>query len=195
MSVDSETAGILVAIGFLAMGLVSISVARWFVLGCLALGGAFAVLLRFAPKGVIRPIVATPIILIVIVTWWAGRVPQRPHSLSSNAVYLLPNNVRHGFFQTGYWFDCWFDQHENDDRCKLTDKNGKVVFEDVFVTCGSQATIPQSELVIEPETGRSWIQSRDERFNVPLLYARYGQILAPRSLYAETKQDGDGYCG
>jgi hypothetical protein len=45
MNVDSETAGILVAVGFLAMGLVSIPVARWFVLGCLALGGAFAVLL------------------------------------------------------------------------------------------------------------------------------------------------------
>jgi hypothetical protein len=189
MSVDSETAGILVAIGFLAMGLVSISVARWFVLGGLALGGAFAVLLRFAPKGVIRRIVAAAIILIVAVTWWAVRVPQRPHSLLSNAVYVLPNNVRLGLFQTGYWFECWFDQHENDDRCKLTDKNGNVVFEDVFVTCGSQATIPQSDLVIEPETGRIWIQSRDGRVNVPLLYVRYGQKLVPRSLYTNCYGD------
>jgi hypothetical protein len=52
------------------MGLVSIPVARWFVLGCLALGGAFAVLLRFAPKSVIRPIVGAVIVLIVAVLWW-----------------------------------------------------------------------------------------------------------------------------
>ena len=49
MRVDPGFAGILVAVGFLAMGLVSIPVARWFVLACLALGGAFAVLFRFAP--------------------------------------------------------------------------------------------------------------------------------------------------
>ena len=48
MSVDSETAGILVAVGFLAMGLVSIPVARWFVVACI-------------------------IVLIVVVLWWAGR--------------------------------------------------------------------------------------------------------------------------
>jgi len=192
MSVDSETAGILVAVGFLAMGLVSIPVARWFVLGCLALGGVFAVLLRFAPKGVIRPIVGAVIVLIVVVLWWAGRVPRRPHGVSSNAVYVLPNNVRLGLFQTGYWFECWFDQHENADRCKLTDKNGNSVFEDVFVTCGSQATIPQSELVIKPETGQRWIQSHDARVIVPIPYVRYGQILFPRSLYAEAQQEG--YC-
>jgi len=197
MSVDSETAGILVAVGFLAMGLVSIPVARWFVLGCLALGGVFAVLLRFAPKGVIRPIVGAVIVLIVVVLWWAGHVPRRPHGVSSNAVYALPNNVRLGLFQTGYWFECWFDQHQNADRCKLTDKNGNSVFEDVFVTCGSQATIPQSELVTIPqsellkgETGPTWIQY--ERVNVPIVYVRYGQTLLPRSLLAAAKQQG--YC-
>jgi hypothetical protein len=119
-------------------------------------------------------------------------VPQRPHTLSSNAVYVLPNNVPLGLFQTGYWLECWFDQHENDDRCKLTDKNGNSVFEDVYVTCGSQATIPQSELVFKPETGRTWIQLHDGRVNIPVLYVRYSQILVPRSLYAEAKQEG--YC-
>ena len=193
MSVDSETAGILVAVGFLAMGLVSIPVVRWFVLGCLALGIAFAVLLRFATRSVPSLIVKAAIVLslaIAAVGWWAGRVPQRPHTLSSSAVYVLPDNVPLGFFQKGYWLECWFDQHENDDRCRITDKNGNGVFEDVFVTCGIQATVPQSELVFEPETGRGWIQLRDEKVNVPVIYVRYGQILVPRSLYAEVKQKG-----
>lgn len=193
MSVDSESAGILIAVGFLAMGLVSISVARWFVLGCLALGAAFAVLLRFATRSVLRLIVKAAIILILaiaVVVWWAGRVPQRPHALSSNAVYGLPNNVPLGFFQKGYWLECWLDQHENNDRCRITDKNGNGVFEDVFVTCGIQATVPQSELVLEPGTGRRWIQLHDDKVNVPIIYVQYGQILVPRSLYAEVKQKG-----
>ena len=195
MSVDSEAAGILVAVGFLAMGLVSIPVARWFVLGCLALGGAFAVLLRFAPRKFRRLTVGTLIILATFFVLWpalwrAGHVLRRPHNVSSNAVYLLPQNVP-GSFDTGYWLECWFDQHESVDRCKLTEQNGNSVFEDVFVTCGIQATIPQSELVIEPETGRRWIQSHNVRVvDVPVLYVRYGQILFPRSLYAEAKQQG-----
>ena len=196
MSVDSESAGIIVAIGFLTMGLVGIPVVRWFVLGCVALGGAVAVLLRFTPRKFSRLIgrltVGALIILAAFALWPAGHIPRRPHTVSSNAVYLLPNNAPHGLFETGYWLECWFDQHENVDRCKLTDKNGNGVFEDVFVTCGSQATIPQSELVIKPETGRRWIQSHDARVNVPVLYVRYGQILFPRSLYAEAKQQG--YC-
>jgi len=84
MSVDSETAGILVAVGFLAMGLVSIPVARWFVVGCLALGGAVAVLLRFTSRKFIRLIgrltVGTLIILAAYALWrfvplYAGAEP------------------------------------------------------------------------------------------------------------------------
>lgn len=193
MNVDSESAGILIAVGFLAMGLVSIPVARWFVLGCLTLGLAVAVLLRFAPKRVIRPIAGAVIVLgIVAVLWSVRRVPQRPHTVSSSAVYLLPSNVPLGSFQNGYWLECWFDQHENNDRCKLADKNGNGVFEDVYVTCGIQATIPQSELSVEPDTGRTWIQLHKETLNLPVVHVRYGQILVPRSLYVEAKQEG--YC-
>jgi len=47
MRVDSGFAGILVAIGFLVMGLVSMPIATWFVLGALVVGGIVALLLRF----------------------------------------------------------------------------------------------------------------------------------------------------
>jgi hypothetical protein len=196
MSVDSETAGILVAVGFLAMGLFSIPVVRWFVLGCLALGGVVAVLLRFTPWKFIRLMgrltVGALIILAAYALWPTGHSPRRPHTVSSNAVYVLSNKAPSGLFQTGYWLECWFDQHQNNDVCKLTDRNGNGLFEDVFVTCGIQATIPQSELIIQPETGRRWIQSHDARVSVPIPYVRYGQILFPKSLYAEAKQQG--YC-
>ena len=50
MKVDSEFAGILVAVGFLVMGAVGLDIGRWFVLGALGLGVAVALLLRFARK-------------------------------------------------------------------------------------------------------------------------------------------------
>ena len=146
---------------------------------------------RFTPRKFSRLIgrltVGTLIILAAIALW-PRHMPRRPHTVSSNAVYVLSNNAQSGLSETGYWLECWFDQHENVDRCKITDKNGNGVFEDVFVTCGSQATIPQSELVIQPETGQRWIQSHSVRPNVPVPYVRYGQILFPRSLYAEAKE-------
>ncbi len=48
--VDVEFAGILVAIGFVVMGLVALPIAKWFLLCALALGVGVAVLLRILRK-------------------------------------------------------------------------------------------------------------------------------------------------
>ncbi len=50
MRVDAEFAGLLVAVGFLLMGLVSMPIATWFLLGALVLGVVVALLLRFSRK-------------------------------------------------------------------------------------------------------------------------------------------------
>ena len=50
MKVDSEFAGILVAVGFLVMGAVGLDIGRWFVLGAVGLGVAVALLLRVTRK-------------------------------------------------------------------------------------------------------------------------------------------------
>ena len=39
MNVDAGVAGLIVAVGFLVMGLVSLPIVKWFVLGTLLLGG------------------------------------------------------------------------------------------------------------------------------------------------------------
>ena len=51
MRVDSEFAGLLVAVGFVVMGLVSMPIAKWFLLGALLLGVGIALLLRWIRKG------------------------------------------------------------------------------------------------------------------------------------------------
>jgi hypothetical protein len=183
MQVDSEFAGILVAVGFLVLGLVSMPVATGFVLGSIALGVVVAVLLRFTPKKFSRVVLGTVIILAAGVLWWLGHEPRRPHTVSSNALYVLPNNMPFRLHPTGYWLECWFDQRENVDRCKLTDEHGTVSFEDVFLQCEGCTPLPQSELVFKRQTGRIWIQSCDKRVNVPNIYVAYDQALYPRSLY------------
>ncbi len=46
MQVDSEFAGLLVAVGFIVMGAVGLDIGKWFVLGALVFGLAVALLLR-----------------------------------------------------------------------------------------------------------------------------------------------------
>ena len=189
MRVDSEFAGLFVAVGFLVMGLVSMPLATGFVLGAVTLGVVVALLLRFAPKRYSRVIVATLIILAAFVLLWAGHRPRRPHTVSSNALYVLPNNVPFRLHKTGYWLECWFDQHQNVDTCKLADENGNSVFQDVFVPCVGQTPLPQTELVLNRQrTGDTWAQSLDKKINVPVVQLEDGQKLLPRSLYAAARE-------
>jgi hypothetical protein len=46
MRVDAEFAGVLVAVGFVVMGVIGIPIAKWFLLGALVLGVGVALLLR-----------------------------------------------------------------------------------------------------------------------------------------------------
>lgn len=189
MQLDSEFAGLLLAIGFLVMGLVSMPLATGFVLGAIALGVVVALLLRFTPRKFSGVIVGTVIVFAAFAFWWVGHRPRRPHTVSSNALYVLPNNVPFRLHKTGYWLECWFDQHENVDRCKLTDESGNGAFEDVYLPCVGQTPLPQSELVFKWRTGDTWTQSPDKRLNVPVVYLDDGQILLSKSLYAEAKQE------
>ncbi len=187
---DSEVAGIIVAIGFLAMGLVSMPLGTWFVLGCLVLGGVFAALLRFTPKRLVAVVAGTVIVLVMVALWWVGRPPQRPRTISSNALHVEPNNVGFTVHKAGYWLDCRFDKIANVDRCRLTDAKGTRLFEDVFLPCVGQRPLPQSELVLNTRrTGYTWTQSPDKKINVPVVYLEDGQILLPQSLYAQARQE------
>jgi hypothetical protein len=47
MKVDSEFAGILVAVGFVVMGVVGLDIGKWFLMGAIVLGIGVALLLRF----------------------------------------------------------------------------------------------------------------------------------------------------
>ena len=69
MQVDSEFAGLLVAVGFLVMGLVSMPLATGFVLAAIVLGVIVALVLRFTPRKFSRVILGTVIVLAVFALW------------------------------------------------------------------------------------------------------------------------------
>ena len=193
MRVDSEFAGLLVAVGFLVLGLVSMPIATGFVLWAIALGVVVALLLRFTPRRSSRVVLGTVIILAAFVLLWAGHKPRRPRTVSSNALYVLPNNVPFTLHKRGYWLECWFDQRENVDRCELTDENGTKSLEDVYLPCVGHTPLPQRELVFNTQqTGRVWTRSPDNRINAPVVHLEHGQNLLPQSSYAEAK--GEVYC-
>lgn len=190
MQVDSEFVGLLVAVGFLIMGLVSMPIATAFVLGAIALGVVVALLLRFAPRRFSRAVVGAVIILAAVALLWEGHTPRRPRDVSSGAIFVLPNNVPFTLHKAGYWLDCWFDKQASVDRCKLTDEKGAGSFEDVFLPCIGQTPLPQSELVLKPRwTGQVWTRSPDSRINSPVVYLENGQVLLPQSFYAEAKRN------
>jgi len=193
MQIDSEFIGILLAFGFLVMGLVSMPIATWFFLGAIILGGVFALLLHFIPKSLFGVVMGTVIVFVGFALWWTGRAPQRPHSVSTNALHVQPNNVGFAWHRADYWVDCWFEKDANVDRCRLTDVKGSALFEDVFLPCVGHTPVPQHELVLDSQnTGSLWAESQDKRVNVPVVYLEDGQVLLPRSFYAEAQQQA--YC-
>jgi len=192
MRVDAEVAGIIVAVGFLVMGVVSMPLATGFVLGAMGLGVVVALLIRFTPRKFSRVVLGGVLILAAGILWWLGHKPGRPPTVSSKAVYVLPSNGRFTLRRTGFWFDCRFDQHSKVDRCELTDEDGNRVFEDVFLPCVGDTPISQSDLVFKQKsqwTGYTWTTSPDKRISVPILELQDGQVLLPQSFYAEAKSD------
>src|SRR5258708_13245060 len=99
MQVDSEFAGILVAVGFLVLGLVSMPVATGFVLGSIALGVVVALLLRFTPKKFSRVVLGIVIILAAALAWGLGQYPRTPHTLLPQPLFatrpFLPPSLPH----------------------------------------------------------------------------------------------------
>jgi hypothetical protein len=128
------------------------------------------------------------IVVVIAVLWWAGRAPRRPTDLSPNALYIERGVVPFKLPSTGEWLDCWFDDHERVDRCKLTDKKGTLEFEDVFLPYDNQPPPPQTKLVLDRRrTGQVWTGSYEKGTLIPVVYLTDGEILLPRSEYEKSK--------
>jgi hypothetical protein len=89
VGVDSEFAGLLVAVGFLVMGFVSMPLAAGFVLGAIAMGVIVALVLRSSSKKFRQVAGVTVVGLTVFVLWSVGHNPQLPHTVLYSPLYVL----------------------------------------------------------------------------------------------------------
>ena len=192
MQVDSEFAGLLVAVGFLVMGFVSMPIATWFVIGAVVLGVVVALLLRFGLTKYARVVAGAVIISsVAALLWdlWEERRARRPPGVSLNAVYISSDSARFRLHNRGNWLDCWFDEVDNVDRCELTDENGTRLFEDVYLPCAGKEPIHGFLDNGKPVWGwEIWSRSPDKGIKVPIVYV-YSQVLLPQSFYEEAKRD------
>ena len=144
---------------------------------------------------VIATALALLVILAAFVIWWTSRRPRRPKYLSPHALYIERAVVPFKLSSTpGDWLDCWFDEHEQLDHCKMTDDKGNPEFEDAFLPYEGQSPVSQDKLVFDTRrTGGIWIWvgSYEKGTNFPIVYLTNGEILFPRSEYEKAKQTVD----
>jgi hypothetical protein len=122
--------------------------------------------------------------------WWAGRPPARPANVPTNAIYIetgvVPFKVRS---TPGTWVGCWYDSTDQADHCRLTDENGKLKYEDIFLPYEGQAPIQQTALIFDSQrTGHLWTGSYEKAVRVPVIYLTNGQILLPKAVFEEAKR-------
>jgi hypothetical protein len=125
-----------------------------------------------------------------LLLWWVGRRPKRPPTLPANAIYIETGVVPFKLRSTpGKWLGCWYDPTDQADHCKITDENGKLEYEDIFLPYKGQAPIPQNALIFDSQrTGNLWTGSYEKGIRVPVIYLTDGQILLPKTDFEEIKR-------
>jgi hypothetical protein len=122
--------------------------------------------------------------------WWAGRPPARPMNMPANAIYIETSITPFKIGKTpGTWVGCWYDSNDRADHCRLTDENGKLKFEDIFLPDNGQTAISEIALTLDSQrTGHLWTGSYGKGIRVPVIYLRSGQILLPNAIFEEAKR-------
>ena len=138
-------------------------------------------------------IAAIVVVAGLLFLWWEGRPPKRPSSLPPNAIYKETGFLLFRVKSTpGIWLGCWLDVRDNSDHCKVTDENGKLEFEGVFLPYEGPRPVPQGALVFDPDfTGGLWVGSYEKGIRVPAIFLTNGQILLPEAAFDESRRSVD----
>jgi hypothetical protein len=135
--------------------------------------------------GIVAAVVCVPVILIELYLaafWWDSRVPRRPKGVPDDAVFLDWGVPKVPKAKGGDWLNCWPEPQEDRDRCKLTNRNGTVVYEGDFVPYKGGGLVPANQLKIDPiktQAASLWVGFAF----VPLIYLGNGRILIPTDYY------------
>lgn len=119
--------------------------------------------------------------------WWSNVPPKRPPGVSQSAVFLWAGHLGLPAAKHGTWIECWTDTTGGANKCKLTEMDGSVNYEGVFLPDTGKTPVPQSDLIIKSEqTSQSvdlWVRV-GEHF-VPLVFLQNGTVLIPKDAHDE----------
>src|SRR5438132_9781907 len=75
--------------------------------------------------------------------WWSNTPPIRTKGLSPNAVWIWAPAVGLPAPKRGIWLSCWVERPAGKYQCKTIDKEGRTLYEGVFLRFKQE--IPASE--------------------------------------------------
>jgi hypothetical protein len=126
--------------------------------------------------------------------WWANIPPSRPRELSANAVWLWAPSVGLPAPKRGIWLACWNGSHDGKCRCKTIDKDGRTLYEGMFLPYRQERPVSGSDLTINIE------QTQQHHIDqgiflqgelVPLVYLKNGDVLIPAAKYEDGRRSLD----
>lgn len=117
------------------------------------------------------------------------KTSSTPSKHAPNGIYIETGVVPFKLRSTpGTWVGCWYDSTDRSDHCRITDENGKLEYEDIFLPYKGQGPIPQTALIFDSQrTGHLWTGS-EKGISVPVIYLTDGRILLPKTDFEEIKR-------
>jgi hypothetical protein len=113
--------------------------------------------------------------------------PKRPQGVSANAVFWWAGHLGLPAPRHGRWLECWAEIDSAGSRCRVTEMNGKIEYDGLYLPNTDQPAIAQSNFKILIETTRDanlWIGMNDGNY-APLIFLQNGTILIPKDGYSE----------
>lgn len=82
--------------------------------------------------------------------WWSNVPPKPPSRVSRNAVFLWAGHLGLPAPKHGTWLECWTDTSDVN-KCRLTNMDGTVAYEGVYLPDKGITPVSQSDLRILSE--------------------------------------------
>jgi hypothetical protein len=137
---------------------------------------------------IVAAVVVVAVLALQGAYWWSNIPPKRPKNVPADAVFLWAGHLGLPAPKHGAWIRCWTDTAKGVNQCRLTEMDGRVTYEGVFLADTGKTPVPQSDLTIMGEqTSQSvnlWVRSKGQL--VPLVFLKNGTVLIPKDAY----QDG-----
>jgi hypothetical protein len=113
-----------------------------------------------------RKSLAILFIAFAIFLWWyyaafiGPNHPKRPDNVPASATLVLQRF-------DAFWQYCWLDHNANKNRCKIFNRVGGVIRDEVFIPYSGDGPIPESRLKVGKGGDVDYVELQDGTFLIP----------------------------